>query len=131
MGSSSFAQETNLKPLREILAIDFEDSYIPLRCGGLFMSMARFAGKDALGVEAYDGLLVNADNLLKISSSFRATDGENEQDTYQQILKEAVLIAKLYIDRFQENYIKNGSAWQSDPEFLDDLSICRELQDGK
>jgi len=130
LSSSAQSGPRELRPLTDILAGDFEASYIPIRCAAVFMGMTKW-GESQLPEETQTRFLEIAQNLVSVAAQLRTEDtGVDRGTTYDAALSDAVSITEEYLIRFQSNYLANGTAWMSDSSFLSDLDICDQLSGG-
>lgn len=119
------AQE--IRPLDELLDTAAAP-YPATRCAGWYQALMEWDGKERLGEEDWDAMDTRRQRLMLLAAvQYSQESGSVPEDDVQLVLRDARIIADLYLARMERNYASQGEAFAQDEMIKADMLICQRL----
>lgn len=105
-----------------------EDTYPLVRCAGLYFGVYNIVGEDQLGDQTAKNIKTGIDIFTQSAALIRAENGAGTiEDIGQSVLRDALAISDIYIQRMKSNYQSTGVHITEDPLISGDMVVCRAL----
>ncbi len=118
---------SELLALKDTVNEDTEMSYQYVRCASFYNATMAWAGQQ-LDNETRESMETAVSSLLQTTVFVRTSTNPDGVETISEIvLEEANMISELYLDQFRRNYAVEGTAWDGNEIWENDLKFCQPV----